>query len=77
MTGLVTVEVAKRHLEMSCFNCLAQVAKKISENKIKGLGAIASDLASKIYGLVTSTCVLAEFPELSEAWNIYDFSFFK
>ena len=29
----------------------AQVAKKISENKIKGLGAIASDLASKIYGL--------------------------
>ncbi len=29
----------------------AQVAKKISENKIKGLGAIASDLASKIYEL--------------------------
>lgn len=29
----------------------AMVAKKISENKIKGLGAIASDLASKIYGL--------------------------
>ena len=29
----------------------AHVAKKISENKIKGLGAIASDLASKIYGL--------------------------
>ena len=29
----------------------AQVAKKISENKIKGLGAITSDLASKIYGL--------------------------
>ena len=29
----------------------AQVAKKISENKIKGLGAIASDLASKIYKL--------------------------
>ena len=29
----------------------AQVAKKISENKIWGLGAIASDLASKIYGL--------------------------
>ena len=29
----------------------AQVAKKISENKIKGLGAIASDLALKIYGL--------------------------
>ena len=29
----------------------AKVAKKISENKIKGLGAIASDLASKIYGL--------------------------
>ena len=29
----------------------AQVAKKISQNKIKGLGAIASDLASKIYGL--------------------------
>jgi len=29
----------------------AQVAKKISENKIRGLCAIASDLASKIYGL--------------------------
>ena len=29
----------------------AQVAKKIAENKIKGLGAIASDLASKIYNL--------------------------
>ena len=29
----------------------AQVAKKISENKIKRLGAIASDFASKIYGL--------------------------
>ena len=29
----------------------AHVAKKIAENKIKGLGAIASDLASKIYKL--------------------------
>ena len=29
----------------------ANVAKKIAENKIKGLGAIASDLASKIYRL--------------------------
>ena len=29
----------------------AQVAKKIAENKIKGLGAIASDLASEIYNL--------------------------
>ena len=29
----------------------AHVAKKIAENKIRGLGAIASDLASKIYKL--------------------------